>query len=366
MWWQGASASFSVTASGTAPLSYQWQFNGAGVTGATGTGLTLSSVQPTNAGSYTVVVTNTAGSVTSAVAVLTVLVPPAITAQPTNLTVVAGASAGFSVTASGTSPLSYQWQFNGAGVSGATGTSLTLSSVQPTNGGSYTVVVTNTAGSVTSAVAVLTVLVPPAITAQPTNLSVVEGANASFSVSASGTAPLSYQWQFNGAGVSGATGTSLTLSSVQPTNGGSYAVVVTNTAGSVTSAVAVLTVLVPPAITAQPTNLSVVEGASASFSVTASGTSPLSYQWQFNGADVAGRDRHKSDAEQRPADQRRQLHGGGDQHGGLSDQRGGGVDGAGAAGDHSPADQHERGGGCQRRFQRDGFRDRAAQLPMAV
>ena len=80
----------------------------------------------------------------------------------------------------------------------------------------------------TSAVAVLTVLVPPAITAQPTNLSVVEGANAGFSVTASGTSPLSYQWQFNGAGVTGATGTSLTLASVQPTNGGSYAVVVTN------------------------------------------------------------------------------------------------------------------------------------------
>ena len=116
-----------------------------------------------------------AGSVTSAVAVLTVLVPPAITAQPTNLSVVEGANAGFSVTASGTEPLSYQWLFNGAGLAGATGTSLTLTSVQPTNGRSYTVVVTNTAGSMTSAVAVLTVLVPPSITAQPTNLSVVGG-----------------------------------------------------------------------------------------------------------------------------------------------------------------------------------------------
>ena len=146
---------------------------------------------------------------------------------------------------------------------------LTLSSVQPTNGGSYTVVVTNTAGSVTSAVAVLTVLVPPAITAQPTNLSVVEGANASFSVGGVRDAPLSYQWQFNGADIAGATGTSLTLTNVQPTNGGSYTVVVTNTAGSVTSAVAVLTVLVPPSITAQPDQPERGGGANASFSVTA-------------------------------------------------------------------------------------------------
>ena len=173
--------------------------------------------------------------------------------------------------------------FNGAGLAGATGTSLTLASVQPTNGGSYAVVVTNLAGSVTSAVAVLTVLVPPLITAQPTNLNVVEGANASFSVTASGTAPLSYQWMFNGAVIIGATGTSLTLTSVQPTNGGSYAVVVTNLAGSVTSAVAVLTVLVPPLITAQPTNLNVLDGTNAGFSVTAAGTAPLGYQWILTG-----------------------------------------------------------------------------------
>ena len=284
----GANASFNVTASGTLPLSYQWQFNGAGVTGATGTSLALTGVQPTNAGSYTVVVTNTAGSVTSAVAVLTVLVPPAITSQPTNLVVMAGASASFSVTASGTLPLSYQWQFNGAGVAGATGTSLALTGVQPTNAGSYAVVVTNTAGSVTSAVAVLTVLVPPAITVQPTSLSAAYGSNATFNVAASGTLPLNYQWRFNGANITGATSTSLTLTSVQPTDAGSYTVVVTNTAGAATSAVAVLTVLLPPAIIAQPTSLSVTYGAAASFNVTASGTLPLGYQWRFNNTGVTG------------------------------------------------------------------------------
>ena len=277
----GANASFNVTASGTSPLGYQWQFNGAGVSGATGTSLALTGVQPANAGSYAVVVTNTLGSVTSAVAVLTVLVPPAITAQPTNLVVVAGVSASFNVTATGTLPLGYQWRFNGADVPGAIGSSLALTGVQPTNAGSYAVVVTNIAGSVTSAVAVLTVLVPPAITAQPTNLVVVAGASANFNVTAAGTLPLSYQWRFNGADIAGATGTSLVLTGVQPTNAGSYAVVVTNTVGSVTSAVAVLTVLVPPVITTQPTNLVVVAGVSASFNVTATGTLPLGYQWEF-------------------------------------------------------------------------------------
>ena len=116
-------------------MSYQWQFNGAGVTGATGTSLTLTSVQPTNARQLHGGGDQHAGFGDQRGGGLTVLVPPAITAQPTNLTVVEGATASFSVIASGTSPLSYQWLFNGAGLGGATGTSLTLTSVQPTNGG---------------------------------------------------------------------------------------------------------------------------------------------------------------------------------------------------------------------------------------
>src|SRR5208337_1167905 len=154
--------SFGVTASGTQPLAYQWQFNGADIGGATGTSLLLTNAQPTNSGSYTVVVTNVAGSVTSAVASLTVLVPPTITVQPISLSAVAGTNVSFSVTASGTQPLAYQWQFNGAGMTGATGTNLLLANVQPTNSGNYTVVVSNTAGAVTSAVASLTVELPPA------------------------------------------------------------------------------------------------------------------------------------------------------------------------------------------------------------
>ena len=121
----------------------------------------------TNAGSYTVVVANLAGSITSSVAMLTVLVPPAITTPPQSLTVNQGTNAPFSVTAGGTAPLSYQWQWNGAPISGATDTNYTVTSAQSTNAGSYTVVVTNLAGSVTSAVATLTVIVPPAITNQP-------------------------------------------------------------------------------------------------------------------------------------------------------------------------------------------------------
>jgi alpha-tubulin suppressor-like RCC1 family protein len=279
----GTTASFSVAATGTAPLSYQWRFNGTPLSGQTGTGITLTNVQSTHAGNYDVVVTNFLGSVTSAVAVLTVWVPPSLTAQPQSRTNIAGTTASFSVTAAGTTPLAYQWQLNGTPVGSATGASYTITNVQAVHAGDYTVVVTNVAGSVTSVVAVLTVWVPPAITGQPQSRTNVAGTTASFSVAATGTAPLSYQWRFNGTPLAGQTGTNLTLTNVQSIHAGNYAVVVTNVAGSVTSVVATLTVWSAPSITAQPQSRTNVAGTTASFGVTAAGTAPLAYQWRLNG-----------------------------------------------------------------------------------
>ncbi|HXR05519.1 MAG TPA: immunoglobulin domain-containing protein, partial [Verrucomicrobiae bacterium] len=102
------------------------------------------------------------GSVTSAVATLTLIVPPTITSQPQSQMLAAGQSASFSVGASGVET-SYQWSFNSTAVSDATNASLTLTHIQTTNAGSYTVVVTNMAGSITSAVATLTVTNPVVI-----------------------------------------------------------------------------------------------------------------------------------------------------------------------------------------------------------
>jgi hypothetical protein len=131
--------------------------------------LTISNVQTNNsATNYTVTVTNSAGSVTSSNAVLTVTnIPPAITVQPASQTVGVGSNVIFAVTATGTPPLSYQWQVNetnllvdGGQINGAISNVLTISNVQLTNNGNYTVTVTNLAGSVTSSNAVLTVIVP--------------------------------------------------------------------------------------------------------------------------------------------------------------------------------------------------------------
>jgi hypothetical protein len=150
--------------------------------------------------------------------------------------------------ASGTSPLSYQWRFNGSNLSGQTAQSLTIGNAGTNDQGNYTVVVSNSAGSVTSVVATLTVNVftPPVITSQPSSVTVNNGGTANFSVTATGSAPLSYQWRFNGQNLSGRVNPSLTIAGATAGNAGNYTVVVSNPAGSVTSVVATLTVVAPP------------------------------------------------------------------------------------------------------------------------
>ncbi len=520
----GASITLSAAAATTgSPLSYQWQFIGGDIDGATAASLVLSNVQPADAGGYTVVVTNTASSITSAVAVLTVLIPPAVIASPQTRTNRVGTAATFSAAASGSGPLSYQWLLNGislrdnGNILGATAGTLHIANVQLNDAGNLVLAVSSPGGVTTATVATLVVEVPPpcvpvppdlvgwwrgegnaddlagtnngallgnattsapgevgqafgfdgtngyvqipdapelnptnltieawvlfsaldsagagdsppgqqyivfkqnsagtnfegfslgktrtgsgdafsftvssaygetvslqsttlvvtgvwyyvaaardasftslyvngqlesqtnvdfpqdygtndlffgssgdpswdhkfaglldevslysralsadeinaiynagaagkcleaSLTAQPQSQTVLAGSNVSFAVAAQGSA-LSYQWLFNGTNVlAGATAASLMLSNVQPTDAGSYTVVVTNLASSITSAVAVLTVLIPPAIIASPQTYTNLAGTAATFSAAASGSGPLSYQWLLNGVSL--------------------------------------------------------------------------------
>ena len=292
----GSTVQFSVGTSGGL-LNYQWNFNGTALSGDTNATLALTNVQTTNAGSYTVVVTNSLGSATSAVATLTVLVPPTITTQPQSQGVAQHQNASFSVVAGGSSPFTYQWYFNASAVGGGGQSStLALNNVDTSSDGSYAVVVANPGGSVTSAVATLTVYVLPGIQTQPQNQTVLQGTNVSFSVvtNANGTPPFSYQWNVNGTNVvngayiSGATNATLTLSNVQPAQAGNVFVVITNNAGSISSSVATLTVNVPATITNQPQPQAVVAGQTATFSVGAIGTANLKYQWYLNGSSLNG------------------------------------------------------------------------------
>jgi endonuclease/exonuclease/phosphatase family metal-dependent hydrolase len=164
----GSNVTFTVTAGGTAPLAYQWFFNNTNIAGATTNFYIVTNAQLTNAGNYSVTITNLAGSITSSNAVLIVTnTAPFISTQPQSQGVLAGQTATFTLTAGGTSPLNYQWRLGGTNLSGATTNPFVIASAQAADAGNYSVVITNIAGSVTSSVATLTILVTnPVVFAQ--------------------------------------------------------------------------------------------------------------------------------------------------------------------------------------------------------
>jgi hypothetical protein len=256
----GQVASFNTSAFGDAPLAYQWLFNGtnlltddgSNISGSATSTLIVSNSGPANQGSYAVVASNAYGLATSSSANLTVLVPipPSISTQPADFTVTNGQAASFSIAALSAAPLEYRWFFNstnaltddGSNIFGSASATLTISNTSPGNQGGYAVVVGNAYGLTISSNANLIVLVPPSIIQQPQDQAVAVGDSATFAVTANGTAPLVYQWLFNGTNLPGAAAVPLTLGNVTLNNAGTYAVVVTNSVGSTTSSSAVLTI----------------------------------------------------------------------------------------------------------------------------
>jgi pectate lyase/pectin methylesterase-like acyl-CoA thioesterase len=287
---EGDNVILTAAASGSAPLALQWSRNGAPIAGATGPTLTLDNVRVADSGGYVFTATNPSGSVASDVATVIVnLAPPVITTQPRSQTILVGEPVNFTVAASGSAPFTYQWRKNGANIAGATAPSFSIASLRLSDSGAYTVVVTNGAGSVASDTArliVTTTPVPPSIISQPAPITVVAGAQAQFAVTAEGSSPLSFQWRKDGVAIPGATNATYTIASASADDAGSYTVTVTNTAGGATSDPAALTVIAPPSIVAAPASQIVNAGATAMFSVVASGAPPLSYQWRKNGANI--------------------------------------------------------------------------------
>jgi hypothetical protein len=242
--------------------------------------LSLTDLSLDQAGSYTAVVTNNIGSVTSTPALLAVGFTPTIINSPTNQVAAEGDTVSFDVAAQGTGPLTYQWYFDDASaIQGATGPTLVLFNVAPGQSGDYSVVVANSFGSVTSAPVSLVVGGPPLIMLNPHDQVATNGGTTVFSVVAQGTASLAYQWYFEETNsLLEATNATLVLTNVAPAQAGSYSVVVTNGFGAVTSTAARLDILLP--IT--PSSLAVSNGADVVFSASVQGTSTLSYQWFFN------------------------------------------------------------------------------------
>jgi hypothetical protein len=221
---------------------------------------------------------------------------PVITVQPQNQSLVVNQNGLFSVTAGGAGPLRFQWRFNGTTIAGATNSILQLLAVQPAQIGNYDAVVFNNAGSVVSSNVTLTLAFPPFILAQPQSVQVrvrpdpqaSPTTNASFGVIVFSSAPVTYQWRFNGADIPGALGSTLMITNVQLANAGEYTVAVSDINGTSISAPATLYPLVTPSIIQPPLSQSVVVGAPVTLSIAVTGSPlPITYEWRRFNAVVA-------------------------------------------------------------------------------
>jgi hypothetical protein len=316
----GTNTSFSVVAGGSDPLGYQWQvsINGGGswndiTNGGVYSNATTATLNITGATAamngyqYRVIVTGNCVplTVTSSAVTLTVNDVPTITGQPANSTICAGTNTSFAATATGAG-INYQWQestdgganfnnvTNGGVYSGTTSNTLNLTGVPVTmNGNKYRLIVNGTCSpAATSVVVTLTVNAVPAITTNPSNLTICAGNNATFNVAATGGS-LNYQWQesTNGGGtwnnlanggVYSGVGTATLLISSAPIsmNNNQYRVIVTGgCAPAATSTPAILTVAAALVISSQPANATLCAGGNTSFAVSITGT-VISYQWQ--------------------------------------------------------------------------------------
>jgi len=218
-------------------------------------------------------------------------IPPAqagngakISFPPSSQTAGVGANVILFVAATGDPVILYQWSFDGVAIAGATGQLLSIPSVQMSNQGSYQVVVTNDFGSATSAVAVLQVVLTPAVTGWSASSSVTQGSTASFSVFTTGQPPLTYQWHFDGVAIAGATNSALSIPNTQSSNSGSYQVFITNAYGHTSSPVLPLTVTLPPVVNGTTTSGPAALGDTATFTAFVQGAAPLFYQWYFEAA----------------------------------------------------------------------------------
>ncbi|MBM3845869.1 MAG: hypothetical protein FJ405_06245, partial [Verrucomicrobia bacterium] len=284
----GGSATLSVSATGTSPLSYQWRLNGVSIAQATNVSLFLPDTQASHSGEYSVVVHNSAGFAISSGVLLNATQPLVVLDQPRSLSVKVGESASFNFLAAGTGTLRYQWNLNAQPIPNATNSAYTIESVDTSSGGNYSVTLFDDNTSLLSAEATLTVLSPPQITSQPASSTQAALSLAVLAVTAEGAEPITYQWKFGAVAIPDATNSVLTLPSISASQAGVYRVEVTNPHGTTVSDAAVLTVLVPAVITEQPADTNVVVGSTVVLRVKATSNTPITYQWRFNDANIPG------------------------------------------------------------------------------
>jgi sugar lactone lactonase YvrE len=171
------------------------------------------------------------------------MVAPRIATQPSGGTIAIGSAVTLSVSVTSAFPTTYQWVRDGTALAGGTTSTLTLTNVLPTQAGTYTVRVSNAYGTTTSAETTVRLAPPPIILIQPADQTVAAGQPISLNVSAESLLPVSYQWQKDGVAVPGATRATLSLTNLQPNQGGAYVVTVANGSGQVVSRPAAVTVI---------------------------------------------------------------------------------------------------------------------------
>lgn len=213
---------------------------------------------------------------------------PVIYQQPMSANVIVGSSVTLDVVALGDPTLSYTWYKDSTAISYGTLPSYSITAASTNDAGGYWVVIANMYGSATSTVATVSVGIPPAISQQPASQTVVAGTDATLSVVASGTPPISYQWYGRDGAIAGATNSALPFHPAQTNNWDEYNVVGANSFGSVTSSPAILTVYQPVTILQQPSDQVASNHGSAFFEILATGFPALTYQWSFNGTNLPG------------------------------------------------------------------------------
>jgi hypothetical protein len=209
--------------------------------------------------------------------------PPGIAEQPAGQTTVAGWPTTFAVVPEGAGPFRFQWLMNQAPLAAATNATLVISNTQPAHGGSYVVVVMNSAGAVASDPASLQVLIPASITLQPESVGVRAGNNTTLRVQATSSTPLTYQWLLNGEPIPGATNDTLALTNLQPDGDVyhfDYSVMVTDAVGPALSETATVTVLVNPVFLLQPRSQTILAGETLTLQVEMGGTPEFGYRWR--------------------------------------------------------------------------------------
>lgn len=292
----GMQAEFKVTVESTLPVSYQWTRGGFPIAGAMGSSYSFPSTTIGDDGTVLrLVATNELGAVTSSPAILHVsIVPPFITQQPTSVVLTdAGSQVDFAVVVRSGLPVTYQWYRDGNVVPGITATHYAFVPTDSDLGAVFFVIITNDMGSVTSANATITRVAKPVITKQPIAKTVDLGQRAYFFVEARSFDPartLQYQWRRNGVDISGATSSSLTMSStVLADDGAVFTVLVSDGPATQISQGALLQVTTTPvALNGQSGDVGVDPGTQASFAILATGTAPISYQWYRDGQAIPG------------------------------------------------------------------------------